>query len=460
MKKRLGSILLTICLLAGLLPWMAPIGRADSKILESIEVTYLPKTEYLRGESFDPGGMIVAVTYSDGSSEFKWSGEGCTITPMDDLQPSDTFVTVSYTENGVTKTTTQAITVLSEALTLTGIEVTTTPAATGYTAGASFDPAGMVVTATYSNGSTREVTDYTYEPSGPLQETDEFVMISYTEGGVTTTTTQPITVNAAFVPEVYGVASLGRITLGWTVETSMTKSELQRRVWENGAWGEWTTLSGELTQPEYEDLALRDGATYQYRARGYYGEESRWSGWGASPEFLFVAVQSVTLDRTALPLFIGQRVALTATVLPENASEKRVAWRSDSILVAEVDADGVVTAHRAGTAHVTVTSQEEGSEKSATCTVTVTEANAAISGSVHDTTLTYSVTGAPANAVLIAARYDGNGRLLGATRKNVGEGSTENATMTVASGAAAYKLLLVDRMTWIPLCAAAPASVE
>ena len=77
---------------------------------------------------------------------------------------------------------------------LVEIAVTTAPAKTAYKAGETFDPAGMVVTATYSNGATLKCTGYNYEPSTPLSVNDTAVTIQYTEGGVTKTATQAITV--------------------------------------------------------------------------------------------------------------------------------------------------------------------------------------------------------------------------------------------------------------------------
>ena len=53
----------------------------------------------------------------------------------------------------------------------------------------------MVVTATYSDNNTEAVTGYTYLPNGALATSDTEITISYTENGVTKTTTQAITVN-------------------------------------------------------------------------------------------------------------------------------------------------------------------------------------------------------------------------------------------------------------------------
>ena len=52
----------------------------------------------------------------------------------------------------------------------------------------------MIVTASYDDGNTKDVTGYTVTPSGALATTDVMVTISFTEGGVTETATQAITV--------------------------------------------------------------------------------------------------------------------------------------------------------------------------------------------------------------------------------------------------------------------------
>lgn len=77
---------------------------------------------------------------------------------------------------------------------LTGIAITTPPTKTAYNAGETFDPAGMVVTATYSNGAKLTSPSYTFSPAGALTADDTAVTITYTEGGVTKTAAQAITV--------------------------------------------------------------------------------------------------------------------------------------------------------------------------------------------------------------------------------------------------------------------------
>ncbi len=80
-----------------------------------------------------------------------------------------------------------------------------------------------------------------------------------------------------------------------------------------------------------------------------------------------VAVTGVTLNSTTLSLVVGESWPLVATVKPDNATDKIVAWSSDKPEVAEVDGVGRVTAIAGGTAKITATA----GGKSATCTVTV-----------------------------------------------------------------------------------------
>ena len=77
---------------------------------------------------------------------------------------------------------------------LVSIEITHSPNKTSYRPGQTFDPAGMEVTATYSNGATLLATGWTYTPTGALTESDQSVTVIYTEGGVSAQDTQIITV--------------------------------------------------------------------------------------------------------------------------------------------------------------------------------------------------------------------------------------------------------------------------
>ena len=87
-----------------------------------------------------------------------------------------------------------------------------------------------------------------------------------------------------------------------------------------------------------------------------------------------VDVNEITLDKTSVKLHVDNTLQLTASVLPEEATDKSIIWKSDSEWVATVDAEGVVKGIEEGTATITATAAD-GSGVKATCTVTVFEDN-------------------------------------------------------------------------------------
>jgi hypothetical protein len=78
------------------------ISVTKAKTPESLEITKQPdKTEYKEGESFKPAGMVVTVTYTDKTTA---EVENYNYEPSGKLAESDKFVTITYTENQVTRT--------------------------------------------------------------------------------------------------------------------------------------------------------------------------------------------------------------------------------------------------------------------------------------------------------------------------------------------------------------------
>ncbi|MFQ8826032.1 MAG: InlB B-repeat-containing protein [[Ruminococcus] lactaris] len=71
-----------------------------------------------------------------------------------------------------------------------------------------------------------------------------------------------------------------------------------------------------------------------------------------------ISVTGVSLDESSITLDVDKSQTLTATVTPENATNKKVRWASDNEAVATVSEDGVVTAVAGGTAVITVTTQD------------------------------------------------------------------------------------------------------
>lgn len=86
------------------------------------------------------------------------------------------------------------------------------------------------------------------------------------------------------------------------------------------------------------------------------------------PDHVSVAATGVLLNKATLSLTVGESEKLTATVQPENATDKTVSWSTSAAGVASVSADGTVTATGGGTAVITA---RTANNFSANCVVTV-----------------------------------------------------------------------------------------
>ena len=133
----------------------------------------------------------------------------------------------------------------------------------------------------------------------------------------------------------------GTYKYGTTVTLTATANSGYRFVeWEDGE----TSATRKIT--------VEGNATYTAKFEQYY------------------PVTNITLDKTELSLYTEGSETLTATIEPDNATNKNVTWSSNNEAVATVD-NGKVTAVKEGTATITVTAQD-GSGVSASCSVTVT----------------------------------------------------------------------------------------
>ncbi|MDR0421248.1 MAG: Ig-like domain-containing protein [Prevotellaceae bacterium] len=95
-----------------------------------------------------------------------------------------------------------------------------------------------------------------------------------------------------------------------------------------------------------------------------------------------VAVTGVSLNKTTMSIVRGRSETLTATVAPENATNKAVTWATSNAQVATVS-NGAVTAVATGSATITVTTAD--GNRTATCVVTVVnpEYDVYVAGSVR-----------------------------------------------------------------------------
>lgn len=144
-----------------------------------------------------------------------------------------------------------------------------------------------------------------------------------------------------------------------------------------------------------------------------------------------IPVASVALDQEELSLFAGENETVIASVLPLVASNQKVTWTSSDDTVATVDENGVVSAVSAGTAVITVTT-EDGS-LTASCTVTVAPKPSSGSSDRDDSSST------PSYPVTAPDKAD-NGSV-SVSPKNASQGSTVTVKVTPDSG------YVVDRVT-------------
>lgn len=92
-----------------------------------------------------------------------------------------------------------------------------------------------------------------------------------------------------------------------------------------------------------------------------------------------VAVTGVSLDASSSETINAYTsITLGAKVVPTNATNQKVTWRSSNTAVAKVDSNGVVVAKKAGTTTITVATID--GAKKATCKITVVLPEGSVTG--------------------------------------------------------------------------------
>ena len=135
----------------------------------------------------------------------------------------------------------------------------------------------------------------------------------------------------------------------------------------------------------------------------------------------YIAVTSITLDKSELSLKVGSSDVLTATVKPDDATDKSVQWSSSDASIAKVD-NGKVTALKSGTATITA----ECGGKKAECKVTVTVPVTGIS--LDKTELTIEV-GKTTTLTATVTPADASDKVITWTSSNPDIASVENGTV-------------------------------
>lgn len=469
--------------------------------LDHIAITTAPtKTTYYEGQTFDPTGMVVTATFTDGDeSPTVWTEdvtEDCTFDPETNtaLNTYDTEVTVSYGWGGANRTADQAITVTTipthtaqfsvngtidnnnNCTVAEGAAITfpsnpadiygksfvgwTTSAINGteesYTAltpedktmgsadktfyAVFADVEGSsetkqdaltssvtgITTSSYDNFSDKSVSNgsnakYAGNCAGSntyiqLRTSSNTGLVSTTSGGKAKKVTLAWSSTSDRALQVYGSNTaytglsdifdddkkgslLGTLTYNSDTELSITGDYAYIGIKPDAAKSGASQLSSITIDWEVSNLTYSNYCTTV-----------------AAP----VDVTGVTLDQNSATLEVGDTETLTATVAPDNATNKNVTWESDDETVATVK-DGVVTAVGVGSATITVISVADNT-KTATCTVTVNPT--AVTGVSVDATATVKV---GKTTTLTATVSPEN-----ATNKNVTWASSNTAIATVS----------------------------
>jgi uncharacterized protein YjdB len=187
-----------------------------------------------------------------------------------------------------------------------------------------------------------------------------------------------------------------------------------------GAWQTWTTISK-------TNVALSAGVQvmriYLDNANYNINNVTITSAGGNVP------VTGVAVSPTSASVNVGATTQLTATVAPSNATNKTVSWSTSNAAVATVNSSGLVSGVAAGTATITVTTQD--GNKTATSAITVNAVSGTITcyrapgaitvnGSLTETgwvvtrAFSKTTTGSPNNTATFGVMWDNTNLYIGA----------------------------------------------
>ena len=132
----------------------------------------------------------------------------------------------------------------------------------------------------------------------------------------------------------------------------------------------WKVLKDQETDPTV--VEVNDTGLVTARSVGtalvkvYVGDEAE----ASCRVTVIQPVTSISLNKTSAELDAQETLQLTATAYPNDAANREVTWSTSDESIASVDENGLVTAHKKGTASVTATAAD-GSGVTRSCQVTV-----------------------------------------------------------------------------------------
>lgn len=333
--SRLFSLLLALTL--ALTPCLAGLAEEGNESQNSMDIVLMSGTEDGAGEGTGEGGGTGTSTGTGGTTD---PGADPDPDPNPDPDPSEvalTDIAVSPASMTLEVGGTSTITVKPVPDTATLPTWTAIPSNTVVSISDN-----KTVTANSVGKSVITVTAGTYSETIQVEVIQKVNVITVTPSNRTLTVGDTLTFTAAVSPE----------NANQSVEWSCSP-----------ATAATLTASGKQATVKFE--SAQDQVTITAKATD--GSNVT----GSATVKVLPKVESVSLDKSELKMTVGSTDSLKATVLPEKATQQ-LKYESSKTSVATVNDNGVVTAVAAGTTVITATSTD-GTNKSASCTVTVGE---------------------------------------------------------------------------------------
>ena len=223
----------------------------------------------------------------------------------------------------------------------------------------------------FTNGSwTNATIDYdsleiTVTPDDPEYGVSCIISDTSSFSGITVTTGQGGSATVPVYPTSISLTGNNSISIGETSQLSVSYTPNDTNVM-NATFSSSNTAVATVSADGLVTGVSQGNATITATA---YNESSQAITSTLNITVSPISVSSISLDQTSLSIKAGRKVTLSPTILPANATNKTITWSTSNSSVATV-ANGVVTAIAAGSATITVTTQD--GNKTATCAVTVT----------------------------------------------------------------------------------------
>lgn len=298
------------------------------------------KKEYYVGDTFDPTGLTVTLTYDDDSTKVL-TNDQVSWTP-NPLTVDTTTVTATY---GQLNTTYSGITVASKPTPEPGSSYSVEFKANGSDGSTDLNGSLIMSSQLVNNNLVASITDtakiYAGKTGLKLGSSSALGKLTLNLVEAAKNNVQSVKITA----EKYGTDITAELAVKIDGETKETYSpEGEHEIELGNATINSITLEGVVKRVVIQKVEVMM----------------------VPPT---IDLETITLNHTTANLFVGDNLQLTPTFTPENAKDKSVTWSSSNTSVATINNDGLVSAISAGSVRITVKNSDETVQ--AYCDITV-----------------------------------------------------------------------------------------